>query len=300
MSHSSPNVLVGALLDDRYRVVQHVTTGGVGHLYVVEDVHARGRVKPCFAAKILRFEHLDDDTLQARFAREIEATTRIRDPHVLKLFHQGKLPSGVPYFVAELLTGMDLADRLELNRRLAPRQAVNIAAQIAQALAAAHRAGVVHRDLKPENVFLAHAADGGEHIKLLDFGFSWINEDPSEVFSGRLTLSRTGVGTPEYVAPEQAFGDIGRPAADIYSLGIVLYEMLEGRVPFDGSPEMILQQHVRALPPPLEHGSPELRRIVERALAKEPPSRYESATEMAEALLATPEGAGLAKPSPSN
>lgn len=293
MSRASPDALVGTLLDARYRIVQHIATGGVGHLYVVEDEQARGRVKPCFAAKVLRFEHVENDVLQERFAREIAATSKVRDPHVLALLHHGRLSNGIPYFVAELLEGMDLADTLKLRKWLAPSRAVNIAMQIAQGLATAHSVGVVHRDLKPENVFLAHHADGHENVKLLDFGLAWIDGDPGEVFSGRLSLARTGVGTPEYMSPEQAFGDVGRPSADIYALGIVLYEMLSGAVPFEGSPEKTRQKHACDEPPPLVRGSRELGCVVQRALRKIPSSRYESALEMVEALRMTPEGQGV-------
>ncbi len=336
MARASSDVLVGMLLDERYRIVQHIATGGVGHLYVVEDERAGGRVKPCFAAKVLRFEHVENDVLRARFAREIEATVRVHDPHVITLLHHGQLPKapkevpkvvgtfedrtlpkvvgtfedrtfedllpevvgtfGLPFFVAELLTGMDLADALDLRKWLAPLRAVNIAMQIARGLATAHAVGVVHRDLKPENVFLAHVADGHVHVKLLDFGLAWIDDDLGEVFSGRLTLSRNAIGTHEYMAPEQALGDVGRPSADIYALGIVLYEMLSGRVPFQGSPEILAIKHARAEPPTLDRGSRELQQVVVRALRKDPSNRYESALEMVEALWATPEGQALSAP----
>jgi serine/threonine protein kinase len=298
MARASPDLIVGTLLDERYRVVQHIATGGVGQLYVVEDERVRGRVKPCLAAKVLRFEHVENDVLRARFAREIEATSRVLDPHVLELVHHGQLKkvvgtfdmNHVPYFVTELLTGMDLADALRLKKWLAPFCAVNIATQIARALATAHAVGVVHRDLKPENVFLAHVADGREHVKLLDFGLAWIDDDPGEVFSGRLTLARSAIGTPEYMAPEQALGDVGRPSTDIYALGVVLYEMLAGVVPFQGSPELLAKKRLRDDPPLLERGSPELHRVVWRALRKDPSGQYESALEMTEGLSATPEG----------
>jgi serine/threonine protein kinase len=220
---------------------------------------------------------------------------------VLSVLHQGQLlkkwlaplSGDVPYFVAELLTGMDLADALQLKKWLAPLRVVNVAMQIAQGLAAAHAVGVVHRDLKPENVFLAHVTGGPEHIKLLDFGLAWIDDDPGEIFSGRLTLARDAIGTPEYMAPEQALGDVGRPSADIYALGIVLHEMLSGVLPFEGSPEILATKHIRDEPPVLERGSRQLQRVVWRALRKDPSSRYESALEMAEGLRATPEGHAL-------
>lgn len=304
MCHS-PDELVGRLLGERYRIIQHLATGGVGHLYVVEDERARGRVKPCHAAKLLRFEHVENAILQARFAREIEATLRVREPYVRALHHCGEhlLPRCqasvckkcviTPYFVAELLSGFDLADTLKLSRCLAPVEVVKIAVQVARGLAAAHVAGVVHRDIKPENIFLSRAHDGSLQVKLLDFGFSWIDGDPNEACSGRLTLPNMAVGTPEYFAPEQALGDIGRPAADIYSLGVVLFEMLTGAVPFEGSPEVLVNKHLRDSPPPIDRGSDELRRVVVCALQKDPSNRYKSAAEMADALRNTPEGQAL-------
>lgn len=286
----SPDVLLGTLLHERYRIVQHFASGGIGHLYVVEDERSRGRVKPCFAAKVLRFEHLANPILQARFAREIDATSRVHDSRALPILHHGCLENGAPFFITELLTGIDLADLLDLQKCLAPSRAVYIATQVALGLEAAHVVGVVHRDVKPENVFLVETANEAEQIKLLDFGLAWISNDDAQVQSGRLTLARTTVGTPEYAAPEQTLGDIGRYTADIYSLGIVLYEMLAGVVPFQGSPEVVASNHLRLKPPPLDRGSIELRRIVERALEKDPSARYESALQLAEALQTTPEG----------
>jgi eukaryotic-like serine/threonine-protein kinase len=294
MHGDSPNAFVGELLAGRYRVVQHVATGGVGYLYVAEDVRACARVKPCFAVKVLRPEHVENDVLRARFVREIEATMRVRSPHVLPMHHHGRLPNDLPYFIAELLVGLDLADTLDLAKCLAPSRAVAIAVQIAHGLAATHSASVVHRDLKPENVFLVHAKDGREHVKLLDFGLAWIDDDPGGAFAGRLTLMRTAIGTPEYMSPEQAAGEVGRPAADIYALGIVLFEMLSGAPPFEGPRAAVAQKHACEEPPPLARGSTELHCVVRKALGKVPSNRYVSALEMAEALRATPEGQGLA------
>jgi eukaryotic-like serine/threonine-protein kinase len=293
------------LLAGRYRVVQHVATGGVGHIYVVDDERVRERVKPCCAAKVLRFEHLENGGLRARFTREIEANLRMKARHVPTLFHHGVLPrclapllmsplsESAPYFVAELLRGFDLADLLRLSRCLAPLRAVHIAIQVARGLHAAHTAGVIHRDLKPENIFLTSAADGSSLVKLLDFGLSWIDNHPSEVASDRLTLPSAPIGTPEYMAPEQALGDIGRPPADIYSLGIVVFEMLTGSVPFHGLPEVLIDKHLHDPPPLLNQGSRELQSVVQRALEKDPSNRYESAAAMAAALRATPEGQQL-------
>lgn len=286
----APESLLGTVLHDRYRLVQHFASGGIGHLYVVEDEHSRGSVKSCFAAKILRLEHLDNPVLHARFAREIDATSRVNDAHAPSILHHGHLSNGAPYFISELLTGIDLADVLDLQKSLAPCRAVHIATQIARGLAVVHAAGVVHRDLKPENVFLVQSKDSSERIKLLDFGLAWITNDQVQAQSARLTLTRTVVGTPEYASPEQTLGDIGRCSADIYSLGIVLYEMLAGVVPFQGSPDVVAGKHLQIKPRPLDRGSIALRQVVERSLEKDPSNRYPSALEMADALGATPEG----------
>jgi serine/threonine-protein kinase len=196
----------------------------------------------------------------------------------------------------ELLVGLDLADTLASARALLPSRAVRIAADAAAGLEAAHRAGVIHRDVKPENVFLVHAADGREIVKVLDFGVSYLLGEDVEPGGGPVT------GTPEYMAPEQAQGAPPAPAADVYALGIVLYEMLAGRVPFLGGYPAIAHQHVREPPPPLHRLHPgllisrDLDAAVRKALVKDPRARFASMAELRRALLETPEGREGAAP----
>jgi serine/threonine-protein kinase len=289
---SAPETLVGSVIDRRYRIIQHMGSGGVGHVYLAEELlGARARV----ALKVLRAEHRHVEGLHRRFEREAAAASRVRDPRVLEVYDQGCLPDGLPFFTMELLVGLDLADTLGFTRALAPVRAVRVAAAVAGALAAAHDAGVIHRDIKPENIFLVHAPDGRELPKLLDFGFAWMIGDPG-ASSVRITGRRTTVGTPEYMPPEQAAGDVPRPTADVYALGIVLYEMLAGRVPFTGDYPTVAEKHATTPPPPLRAHkpdlaiSPALSAVVDRALEKQPSHRFASAAEMAQALLATPEG----------
>ncbi|UQA62736.1 serine/threonine-protein kinase [Polyangium aurulentum] len=298
---SAPDALVGAVLAKRYRVMQYLGSGGVGHVYMAEQIGGTrpGAKSPVrVAIKVLRAEHRDNEQLSARFDREADAASRVRDPRVLTIYDRGRTDDGLPFFSAELLEGLDLADTISFARTLAPMRAVRIGAGVAFALAATHAVGVVHRDVKPENIFLVHARDGRELVKLLDFGFAWMATDGGAL-SMRITGSRTVVGTPEYMSPEQAAGDAVRPSADLYAMGIVLYEMLTGRVPFSGEYPAIAEKHAIEPPPPMRRAHPklsiskELEAVVTRALAKDPSRRHASATELAEALLATPEGRSI-------
>ncbi|WP_437679506.1 serine/threonine-protein kinase [Sorangium sp. So ce131] len=294
-ARAAAEALVGKLLCNKYRVVQLLGSGGVGHVYLADRAArphdgAASRV----AVKVLRAELRDDPLLVARFEREADAASRVRHPNVLRV-EALERDGDAPCFAMELLVGLDLADTLTFARSLVPSRAVRIAADVAAGLEAAHRAGVIHRDVKPENVFLVHAADGREIVKLLDFGFAFIE--------GQGALLPRVVGTPEYMAPEQAQGAPAAPAADVYALGIVLYEMLAGRVPFQGPYPAIAEQHGREPAPPMHRLHPgllisrELDAVVRRALVKDPRGRFPSMAELRLSLLATPEasaGAPLA------
>jgi eukaryotic-like serine/threonine-protein kinase len=282
--------LVGATLGGRYRLVQLLRSGGTGDVYLGQRTTLRGEIPWRLAVKVLRAEHRGDGELVRRFRREAEAAGRVSHPNVLGVVEPPFESDGVLCFGMELLVGLDLADTLAYSRTLGPARAVGIACGAAEGLAAAHAAGVVHRDVKPENIFLVHAADGREAVKLLDFGFASIPGD--DVPSAGLTA----VGTPEYMAPEQARGAPALPAVDVYSLGIVLYEMLAGRVPFSGSYPAIAREHAERPVPPVRGFnptlSPELEAVVERTLAKGPTERFASMIELRQALLGTPEAAG--------
>jgi len=290
---NDPEVWVGQSLG-RHRVIQRLGTGGMAHVYLAEaeERGGEGRV----AIKMLRPEHQEVDEYRLRFEREAKAAGRVRHPNVTSVGALSELPGGGMYFVMELLEGLDLADTLIYSGSLKPSRAVAITGRMAAGLAAAHQAGVVHRDVKPENVFLVHSADGRELVKILDFGFAWMDGDPSRPRGARITANLSAVGTPEYMAPEQVDGVPGRPAADIYSLGVVLFELLTGQVPFAGSCYAeIAYMHAQGSVPSVRRAnvpvSEALDAVVSRALQKRPEERFPSMFEMIGALRATPEGA---------
>lgn len=277
----------------RHHIVQRLGTGGMAHVYVGEPTGGTGQGR--VAIKMLRPEHHTVDEYRQRFEREAKAAARVRHPNVTSVGALSEMPGGGMYFVMELLEGLDLADTLIYSGSLKPARAVAITGRMAAGLAAAHQAGVVHRDVKPENVFLVHAADGRELVKILDFGFAWMDGDRSRPKGGRITANLAAVGTPEYMAPEQVDGVPGRPAADIYSLGVVLFELLTGQVPYAGSCYAeIAYMHAHGTLPSVRTMVPisdALDAVVQRALQKQPEGRFASMFEMIDALRATPEGA---------
>jgi serine/threonine protein kinase len=286
--------LVGKVLG-KYRLVQLLGSGGVGDIYLAEPdgAAARGRTPPPrVAVKVLRAEHRSKPDLVRRFEREAIAAARVRHPNVLEIVEAPREHEGVVYFAMELLVGLDLADTLAYRRFLPPARVVRIACGLAEGLTAVHAAGVVHRDVKPENVFLVHEADGREIVKLVDFGFAFM---PGDAMDPASRPPRTAVGTPEYMAPEQAQGALARPTADVYSLGVVLYEMLSGRVPFSGEYPAIARRHASEPFLPLREACPglavsdELEAVVGRAMAKDPAGRFPGMAELRRALLVTRE-----------
>ena len=220
-----------------------------------------------------------------RFEREAQLLARVSDPGIVQIFDIGHAAEG-PYYVAELVDGESLAQRLQRGATT-PAEAVAIATRLCDALASAHARGIVHCDVKPANVLLA--SDG--ELKVGDFGVARLAGDGTSQ-----ALTATVAGTPRYMAPEQARGERTTPATDVYSAGIVLYEMLAGAPPFaHGSPVALGLRHVQDEPPPLPERVPAgLRAIVARALAKDPGKRYADGAQMAAALRAVELGEAAA------
>jgi eukaryotic-like serine/threonine-protein kinase len=279
-----PEALLGTTFAG-YRVCQLIASGGIGHIYAVSSPTLPDQI----ALKLLRPELADKAAHMRRFEREALAASKIRHENVLEVHGGVHSEQGHFFFTTELLRGMDLADTLANQGALAPQRAARIARGAARGLAAAHAAGVVHRDVKPENLFLVHAADGREIVKLIDFGSAWLDGDKPAKLE-RITVQSAIVGTPEYMAPEQIELAEGHATADVYSLGVLLYEMLSGRVPFSGSWHEVLKQQLATAATPLRGVSPELARVVARLLEKKPEQRISSMVEVDAALAETPEG----------
>lgn len=272
--------LSGIALDGRYELHAVIGEGTFGRVYRGRDRRLARRV----AVKVIKPWWADDPDWVASFEREAQLLASISDPGIVQIFDVGSAPEGL-YYVAELVEGESLAHRLRLAGALAPAEAVDIAEQLSRALARAHAQRVVHRDVKPANVLLS--PDG--RVKVGDFGVARLAEGSSD------GVGATIVGTPRYMAPEQARGGSITPATDVYGVGVVLYEMLAGRPPFDGTTAVELAlRHVNDPLPPLPARVPRaVARVTERALAKAPAERYADGAELADALAVALSPAGV-------
>jgi serine/threonine-protein kinase len=269
---------VGHLLDGSYEVLRVIGEGGMGRVY--EARHTRLHTKR-FAVKLLHHELARQPEVVTRFQREAEAASVLTHPNVVGVYDVNTSADGRPYIVAELLEGEELGRYLERRGKLATIEAVHIVRQVCHALAAAHRHGIVHRDVKPENVFLAGP---NATVKVLDFGISKVAET-----SDGLTKTGTVMGTPDYMAPEQARGDRVDARADIYAVGAILYRALTGRKPFEGSDPMAILTAVLTQEPErpstLEPSIPlSLELVVQRTMAKAPGERFPSMDALEQAL----------------
>jgi len=294
-----PNdALIGTLAAGRYRIIKQLGEGGMGQVYLAEHVAIEKRV----ALKVLRVEYASKGDIVTRFQQEAISASRIKHPNVLDVFDFGRLDNGCFYLAMEFLEGCDLADELTRRRVLDAQTGIRVSMQICRALAAAHANGVVHRDMKPENVFLQRTADGEEIVKIVDFGIAQLRSKDDAVVETKRRLTRTGMifGTPEYMAPEQASGKHADLRADIYAVGIMMYEMFTGAVPFTGETFLgVLTKHLNEPAPPMNAVypeltiSPQLQTVIMRALEKDPTARYQSMLELAQAITATPDAAAL-------
>ena len=262
----------GAIVASRYRVVRKLGEGGMGAVHLVEHVHMR---KP-FALKVLHPEAMRSPELVARFEREAVASANIEHPNVAKATDFGKLPDGSYFLVLEYVEGQSLREVIALGA-LVPMRALAIARKVLAGLEVAHRLGFVHRDIKPENILLTGKGDDVEP-KILDFGLTRVVEVGGE------QLTRAGIvcGTPSYMSPEQAVAQTVDLRADLYAVGVLLFEMISGDKPFKGDTLEILGKHVAAPPPPLTspHGevTAQMHALVEALLAKSPDQRPANAT----------------------
>jgi serine/threonine protein kinase len=273
--------IIGSYLDDRYLVKRLIGEGGMGLVYEAEHVEIGRRV----AVKVLHAIYTRQPEVVARFRAEARAATRIGHPHIIEVLDSGTTVDGAVYFVMEYLQGTNLSDLIRSTGPLPQRRAVAIAREVCQALAAAHKAGIVHRDMKPENVFLLEREGHPDFVKVLDFGIAKTLDAASERV-GRLTSPGIAMGTPEYMAPEQAAGLPTDHRVDIYAVGAMMYEMLTGRVPHEGGNVMeILTKKATQLAPPVGQLRPDihrdLERLIMRMLAMKPDERPQTMEELA-------------------
>lgn len=274
---------IGDVIAGKYRLDKVAGEGGMGIVYAAEHLLLKQRV----AVKVLLPDAARSEAVVERFAREAQTAARIQSDHVARVLDAGSTPSGAPFLVMEYLEGCDLEELLELQKKVPVAEVVDYAIQACEALAHAHAIGVVHRDLKPANLYLACRPDGGNAIKIIDFGISKrLKQRPNEK---KLTGQHV-LGSPVYMSPEQlrnANTIDGR--ADLWSLGVVLFEMLTGTTPFDadGVGEIfaaILQND----PVPLHEKNPNVSRglseVVTKCLKRDPRERWQDAGELAKAL----------------
>ncbi|HEX5098329.1 MAG TPA: serine/threonine-protein kinase [Polyangiaceae bacterium] len=269
---------VGSIIDGRYRVETVLGEGGMGIVYRCTHTIIGKKL----ALKVLRADLARDGEVTERFLNEAKAASAIGNPHIIDISDFGQFPDGSTYFVMEYLTGRALNGTGADGERMAMDRVLKIARQLGEGLAAAHASGIVHRDLKPDNIFLIQRGADKEFVKILDFGIAKVSTS-----EGKLTRAGAVFGTPHYMSPEQAAGTSVDARGDIYSLGVILYELVSGKVPFDSDNFMgVLTQHMYKAPtllaevtPNAELLPPGLEAIVMKCLAKRPEQRYQSMDE---------------------
>ena len=278
--------LVGQTLAGRYRIIKRLGEGGMGIVYLGEHVMLEKKV----AVKLLSEDMSRKQDLVQRFMQEAKAASRVGQENIIDVTDVGQTSEGSVFFVMEFLDGHDLAGLLRKQGALPWPRIQAIVGQICRALAAAHAKGIIHRDLKPENVFLVEREGNKDFVKVLDFGIAKMSgSDGGE--AARLTRTGMIFGTPEYMSPEQARGEKVDHRVDIYALGVILYEMICGEVPFKADSFMgVLTKHMMDTPQPPSARRPdlgvpvEIEQFVMRALAKDRDQRFQTMEELGAAL----------------
>jgi serine/threonine-protein kinase len=248
-------------------------------------------MRKTFALKVLHAEMCSVPSVLARFEREAVAAGNIEHPNVAQATDFGRLGDGSFFLVLEYVAGRSLRDELKKGPIDAPR-AIKIMRGVVSGVAAAHAKGIVHRDLKPENVILAPRDGDPDFPKVLDFGIAKLEPDAPASSAGEPVLTRMGtlIGTPDYMSPEQALGQTVDARTDIYSLGVMFFEMLDGKPPFRGEPVEVIQQHLLKARPPLpKHVDPAIGLLLDKAMAKAAPERIQTAEELLAAIEKLPQ-----------
>jgi serine/threonine protein kinase len=281
----NPHNLVGAVLKDKYRVVETVGTGAMSSIFRATRTDGSGDV----AVKVLHAHVLVREGQRERFDREVRALEALKHPRILEIVDHG-IADNAPFLVTELLDGTTL-DALVKSALPSPDDALDVACQILDGLGFAHKAGMIHRDLKTENIYVTRDADGKLSAKLLDFGLVKFLDDAKWGFAHQLTATGDVFGSPAYMSPEQALGLELDPRSDLYSMGVVLFEVITGRLPFEEpSTARMMNAHVSLRPPKVAEARPDvklpagLQSVFTKALAKQREHRFPSAEAMKQAL----------------
>ncbi len=281
---TSTSSLLGMVVADRYKLIAHLGEGGMGSVYKAEHI----RMGKALAVKVLRGDFARDAAAAERFRSEARIVSRLSHPNTIAVFDFGEIEAlGGFYLAMEYVPGRDLARILREEGAFHEARVADIGQQILGSLAEAHEAGVIHRDMKPGNVMLMQTRPGEDFAKVLDFGIAKLRDE----VTGGQTSAGSIVGTPNYLAPEQARGDPLDARSDLYAVGCLLYELLAGQPPFGGrNPMAVVNAHLHEAVPPLAQAAPGISRrlvdIVHRALSKRPEDRFASADAMREAILA--------------
>ncbi|HEY9791843.1 MAG TPA: serine/threonine-protein kinase [Candidatus Obscuribacterales bacterium] len=280
--------LLGTVFDQKYEIQSVLGQGGMSIVYKARHKYMDRTV----AVKLLREHLVSDQTARLRFEQESKAASKLTHQNIVSVHDFGITNNGQAYFVMDCLEGDSLADILDNEGRLELSRAINIFKQICDGLEPAHKLGLVHRDLKPSNIIVLQQEDGGDLIKIVDFGIAKFTNKDAGQFSARLTQTGEVFGSPMYMSPEQCQGHQLDPRSDIYSLGCLMYETLTGTAPYFGDSFMsIAMQHMNAPMPPFVESAPDskvpaaIEEVVSKTMAKDPDQRFQTVGEVRQALL---------------
>jgi serine/threonine-protein kinase len=293
--------MVGKTLDGRFRIVEKLGAGGMGTVYKA----VQAPLERLVALKVLNanYDSKRDPGFQRRFFLEASVTSKLKHPNTITVIDYGKTADNIYYIAMEYVEGITLAQLLSLEGTMPWDRCLNVAQQICRSLREAHRAGIIHRDLKPANVMICNEETDHDLVKVLDFGlvksFQVDGSGPLAKESGELTQAGVFLGSPQYMAPEQA-RNLADPRSDIYSLGVVMYQMLVGRPPFMAEQSIdIIVKHMKEAPAPLSavrpdlQVPPEVEALVMRCLEKDPAQRFQTMDEVLEGMRRASSGAGI-------